>query len=184
MASVGGAEGHELAYHIHQNVGQHAHAHLVVAPGLLQAFEELLARDTTLVGGCAAQALCVRQHVGGEQGLDGAANLVAQPFVLELAHADVELLALLLQHDAVGMAVELFVGEAGGVLGVDLAEGRRNGAPRVLKVDLVAVEALAAERHVSWRCVVLCGVVEVEVEMEMEMEVEVEVQGGGGGVRG
>jgi hypothetical protein len=42
------------------------------------------------------------------------------------------------------VAIQLFIGKLGCVLGVYLAEGGLDGGPRVLKVDLVAMEALCA----------------------------------------
>jgi hypothetical protein len=57
-------------------------------------------------------------------------------------HLFVELLTLLLEHDAVGVAVQLLVGQLGRVLGVYLAEGSLDGRPRVLEIDLVAMQTL------------------------------------------
>lgn len=136
-----------MSYHIHEHIGHHAHADLVVAPCLLQALEKLLASHPSLVGRCATQIRGVGQQVRGEQSLHRAVDLGAQPIVFKLTHAHVELLAFLFQHDPIGMAVQLFVRKARGIFGVDLAEGGGDDAPCFLKVNLIAVKALFTKRH-------------------------------------
>jgi hypothetical protein len=77
----------------------------VVAPCLLQPLQELLARHPPLVGARAQRALSIGEQIRREQLLDGCAHLTRQPVALELMDLVVEILALLLQHNAVGVAV-------------------------------------------------------------------------------
>jgi hypothetical protein len=138
-------------YHVHEHIGQHAHADLVVSPCLLQALEELLARNAPLVGRSAAQPLRIRQQVWREERLYLGADVGAEPGVLKVADAFVQLLALLLQDQAVGVAVELLVREPRCVLGVDFAEGGRYCVPCLLEVNIVAADALVQRYAVSLR---------------------------------
>jgi hypothetical protein len=138
------------SYHVHQHVCQHAHAYLVVAPCLLQAFQELLAGYAPLVGAGRARALGLGEEVGREQLLDEGADICRQPIALEVVDFVVQLLALLLEDDAVCVAIELLIRQLGGVLGVDFAEGQLDKRPCVLKVDFIAVETLYARHCQQW----------------------------------
>lgn len=64
----------------------------------------------------------------------------------------VEVFALLLQNDTVSVAVQLLVRQLGGILGVDFAEGCLDGAPRILEIDLVAMQALWEDHCQYWIC--------------------------------
>ncbi len=68
--------------------------------------------------------------------------MIAQPLPLEIMHFIIEILALLFQYETVGKPEELLVGEVGDILGMDLPEGSLYGGPGILKIDLIAVEAL------------------------------------------
>ena len=125
--------------HVHQNICQHAAADLMVAPRLLQSSEKLLARHTTLVGRGCADTLGIGEEIRRQQWLDGGANMFAEPLSLEVVDLIVEVLTLLFQHKAVGETEELLIGEVGDILGVDLAEGSLDGAPRILEVDIIAM---------------------------------------------
>lgn len=82
---------------------------MVVAPCLLQSLEESLASDAALVGGGATQTLRVGKQVGCKELMDGRADLGGQPLALKVVHIAVQILALLLEDDAVGVAIQLFV---------------------------------------------------------------------------
>jgi len=138
-----------LTYHVHEHVGQHAGADLVVAPCLLQALEELLSGHAPLIGGGTANAVRIEHEIGREQLLDGGADLAAQPTTLEVVDLVVERLALFLEDYAIGVAVQFLVGQLGCILGVYLAEGGLDGGPRVFEIDVVAMEALCLRRGVS-----------------------------------
>jgi hypothetical protein len=109
---------------------------------LLQPLQKLFAGHTSLVGAGHACALGICEQVRGEELLNGCAHFASQPTALEIVDLVVELLALFLEYNAIGVAVQLLVRQLGCVLGVYLAKGSLDGRPRVVKVDLIAVQAL------------------------------------------
>jgi hypothetical protein len=90
----------------------------MVAPLLLDTFQEALARKSTL----GRDNGPLGQEVGRYQVADPFLDHVPQPFALELDDVVVQLFTLLLKNELVGAAVQCFVAQLRRVMGVDVLE--------------------------------------------------------------
>lgn len=106
--------GYEVLVHVEQDVTDHVDAHLGLFPGLVVVLEELVVvGHGQLIGNWLQQLHCS---------------------ILDIV---VEHLAMLVEHEVVGCAVQLFIAERGRLLVVNLVDGFHDGFPVLLGLGLL-----------------------------------------------
>ena len=99
------------AVEIHQNIGDHIHAHIVTLPKGADSFEELFAHGAALDHARAGNIVeDDADKVLGDQGEDGRSYLLGEPTFFELLDPLVKLETGFLKDYLIGVSVKLLKG--------------------------------------------------------------------------